>query len=351
MNGALAMGDPARWLCGKLQPVRDYMNPEALDRHVVAAIGGILGLLMLATLVGGILRLAAPGKLASEVWTRTMTWWLMAGAFVVAVVLPVKISLVFFAFVSFLALKEFFSMIPSRRADRRAMFWAYLAIPLQFYWIGTGWYGMFAIFIPVYVFLFIPLRLALIGETKGFLRSAGQIHWGTMITVYALSHTAALLTLTITEEGLKNGRAGNADHGGGVALLIYVVFLTQFNDVAQFCWGKSLSALWGGHKVVPTVSPNKTWEGLLGGVCTTVVLAFALRTLLTPFTIPESLAAGAIIGLCGFFGDITVSALKRDLGVKDAGSMLPGHGGVLDRVNSLSFTAPLFFHFVRYLHF
>jgi phosphatidate cytidylyltransferase len=347
----LLIKDPFPSLAGKLEPARPYVNPEALDPHVLAAIAGILALLFLATLVGGILKIASPGKLAAEVWTRTMTWWFMAGAFILAVVLPVKIALVFFAFVSFLALKEFFSMIPSRRADRRAMFWAYLAIPLQFYWIGVEWYGMFAIFIPVYVFLFIPLRLALIGETKGFLRSAGQIHWGTMIAVFALSHTAALLTLTITDEGLRHGHAGNAAHGGGVALLIYVVFLTQFNDVAQFCWGKSLSALWGGHKVVPTVSPNKTWEGLLGGIATTVALAFALRSLLTPFTVAQSLEAGVIIGTCGFFGDITVSALKRDFGVKDAGSMLPGHGGVLDRVNSLSFTAPLFLHFVRYLHF
>jgi phosphatidate cytidylyltransferase len=333
------------------EAIKDYVNPESLDDRVLWALAGIVGLLVVATLVAAILKATGPAKLANEIWTRTMTWWVMAGVFVIAIVLPVKYSLVFFALVSFLALKEYFSLIPTRRADRRALFWAYLSIPVQFIIIGTGWYGLFVIFIPVYVFLFIPLRLVLIGETQGFLRAAGQIHWGLMIAVYSLSYSAAFLTLKVTEEGIGKGHIGNPFHGGRLALLLYLVFLTQFNDVAQFCWGKSLSALWGGHKVAPTVSPNKTWEGLLGGVATTIALAWILGSLLTPLNWQESLLAGALIGLGGFFGDLTIAALKRDLGVKDAGSLLPGHGGVLDRVNSLTFASPLFFHFVRYLHF
>src|ERR1044072_6815981 len=134
---------------------------------------------------------------------------------------------------------------------------------------------------------------------------------------------------------------------GGPALVLYLVFLTQFNDVAQFLWGKAL----GRRKVVPKVSPNKTLEGLLGGLATTILLAVVLAPWLTPLLRREAVAAGVIIGLGGFIGDVVISALKRDLGIKDSGSLLPGHGGILDRIDSLTYTAPLFFHYVFYLHF
>jgi phosphatidate cytidylyltransferase len=181
------------------------------------------------------------------------------------------------------------------------------------------------------------MRMVLIGETQGFLRAAGTVHWGLMTTVFSLSHMSYLLALP---------DAGNPA-GGGDALLFYLVFLTQINDVAQYVWGK----LFGRHKVSPTVSPNKTLEGLVGGVATTVVLAVALAPWLTPLTRYESVAAGLLIGVFGFIGDVTISAIKRDIGVKDSGTLLPGHGGILDRLDSLTCTAPLFFHFIRYLHY
>jgi phosphatidate cytidylyltransferase len=247
------------------------------------------------------------------------------------------VSLLFFAFVSFLALKEYLSLIPTRRADRRAIFWAYLAIPVQYYWVARGWYGMFIVFIPVYMFLLLPMRMILIGETKDFLRAVGTLHWGLMTTVFSISHMAYLMVL---------GETANPAHGGGGAMVLFLVFLTQFNDVAQYVWGKTL----GRHKVVPTVSPKKTLEGLVGGVLTTVVLAWLLGPVLTPLSALHSLSAGLLIGLAGFIGDVTISALKRDLQIKDSGTLLPGHGGMLDRIDSLTFTAPLFFHFFKYLH-
>jgi len=134
---------------------------------------------------------------------------------------------------------------------------------------------------------------------------------------------------------------------GGAGLVLYLVFLTQFNDVSQFVWGKML----GKHKIIPRVSPNKTWEGFLGGVCTTTLLAMLLSTVLTPLTLGMSAIAGLIISTAGFIGDVTVSALKRDIGVKDSGSLLPGHGGILDRIDSLTYSAPLFFHFIYYFHY
>ena len=246
-------------------------------------------------------------------------------------------SLVFFALVSFLALKEYFSLIPTRRADRRVLFWAYLTIPLQYIWIAKAWYGMFIIFVPVYAFLFLPMRMVIIGETRNFLRAVGTLHWGLMTTVFSISHVAFLLVLPPE----KNPAAA------GAGLILFLVFLTQFNDVGQYIWGKML----GRHKVVPKVSPNKTWEGLIGGVATTTVLAALLASWLTPLDLKEAIFAGLLIGLSGFVGDVTISALKRDVGAKDSGSLLPGHGGILDRIDSLTYTAPLFFHFVYYLHY
>jgi phosphatidate cytidylyltransferase len=190
------------------------------------------------------------------------------------------------------------------------------------------------------------------GETGGFLRAAGTLHWGLMTMVFSISHVAFLLMLRAPQpelplRGAEAAAAAAPPALGGPALVLYLVFLTQFNDVAQFLWGKAL----GRHKVVPQVSPNKTLEGLLGGLATTIVLAVVLAPWLTPLLVREAVAAGVIIGLGGFIGDVVISALKRDLGIKDSGSLLPGHGGILDRIDSLTYTAPLFFHYVFYLHF
>lgn len=187
------------------------------------------------------------------------------------------------------------------------------------------------------MFLFIPIVLILIGENKGFLRSVGSVHWGMMMMVFGLSHVSYLLALS----------PSSSTAPGGAGLILYLVVLTQGNDVAQYLWGKWL----GRHKVIPKVSPNKTWEGLIGGVLTTVGLAYLLAPWITPLTPLHTLLTGLIIGIGGFIGDVNISALKRDLGVKDSGNTIPGHGGILDRVDSLTFTAPMFFHFMRYFYF
>ncbi|MGH6960172.1 MAG: phosphatidate cytidylyltransferase, partial [Dongiaceae bacterium] len=125
------------------------------------------------------------------------------------------------------------------------------------------------------------------------------------------------------------------------------LILTEANDVAQYVWGKTL----GRHKVIPRVSPGKTWAGVIGGVATTTLLSLLLAPRLTPLDHLHALAAGLLIGVAGFVGDISISAIKRDLAIKDSGTLIPGHGGVLDRLDSLTYTAPLFFHFIRYFYF
>jgi phosphatidate cytidylyltransferase len=313
------------------------MNPP-----VLAVFSTLLVLLVIASVWVAVLKRRHPDKDYRELGARVGTWWLILGLFAGALLFGFRTSLLFFAFVSFLALKEYYSLIPTRRADRRVLFWAYLAIPLQYYWVSMEWYGMFAVFIPVYMFLFIPLRMVLIGETAGFLSAAGTVYWGLMTTVYSLSHAAYLLRMP-----MKGGSAWKDELTGGVTLVLYLVVLTQLNDILQYIWGKSI----GGAKVVPAVSPGKTWAGFLGGVASTTVLATILGPFLTPLTHVQSMLAGLIIGIFGFVGDITISAVKRDLHIKDSGTTLPGHGGILDRVDSLTYTAPLFFHFVRYLYF
>jgi len=310
---------------------------QNLSPNVLWASAGIFAVLAVATAVALLLRQLRPQRDHRELLARIATWWWMVGVFAVALMLGRAAMLVFLGLVSFLALKEYLSVIPTRRSDRRVLLWAYLAIPVQYYWVGTEWYGMFVIFIPIYMFLFLPLPMLIIGETQGFLRAIGTLHWGLMATVFSLSHAAFLLVLP----------ASGNPVAGGAGLLLFLLILTETNDVAQYAWGKTL----GRHKVIPKVSPGKTWEGLAGGVLTTTALSALLAPWLTPLSLPESVVGGFLLGVAGFVGDVTISAIKRDLGIKDSGTMLPGHGGILDRLDSLTFTAPLFFHFVRYFHF
>ncbi len=314
--------------------VRDVL--ARLDPAVLWTLAGIFGILIVASAVVWLFGRWKPQGNWTELRLRIRTWWIMVGLFTLALAISGRALLVLFAFVSYLALKEYLSLIPTRRVDRSVFFWAYLTIPIQYLWIGMRWYGMFIIFVPVYAFLLLPMRMVLIGETSGFLRAAGTLHWGLMVTVFALSHVAFLFVLP----------PGINLHGGGPGLVLYLLFLTQFNDVAQFLWGKTL----GRHKAMPSVSPGKTVEGLLGGLATTVALAWLLAPYLTPLTRGQSILAGLLFGLGGFVGDVVISALKRDLGLKDSGTLLPGHGGILDRVDSLTYTAPLFFHFFWYLY-
>src|SRR5699024_1457905 len=279
---------------------------------------GILTLLIISSIVSLLLTKFKPEKNFKEINDRIKSWWIMAIIFTVAILINHNVSLIFLAFLCFLAFKEYLSLIPTNRAHRKLLFWASFAILILFFWIYLGWYGIFIIFIPVYMFLFLPIQMILIGENKGFLRTMGSVHWGLMIMVFGLSHLAYLLVLPETSG--MNGASG-------AGLVLYIVILTQCNDVAQFIWGK----LFGKHKVVPKVSPNKTWEGLIGGVITTMALAMALAPLLTPLTLAGTLFSGFFIGLTGFIGDVNISSLKRDLGIKDSGQTIPGHGGILDR--------------------
>lgn len=305
--------------------------------NVLWALGGLFLMLCIATLIVTVMSTRQDSKDFDEVQQRLRTWWIIVFLFGSAILLSSGVSLLFFGLISFLALKEFFTLAPTRRVDRNVLFYIYLCIPIQYMWAAMEWYGMFIIFIPVYMFLFVPMRMVLSGNTRGFLKAAGILHWGVMVTIFSISHLGYLLMLP--DEGNPNG--------GGAGLVLFLVIVTQLNDVAQFIWGKSM----GRTKILPTVSPGKTWGGFLGGVGTTTVISLALAPWLTPLSPGLSVVAGIGIATFGFMGDVCVSAVKRDLGLKDTSQLLPGHGGILDRVDSLTYTAPLFFHFVYYTCF
>lgn len=295
----------------------------------------VLGVLIFASIAVAALRRAKPGKDFSELTSRVRAWWMMAAVFFAAIVVSNHVSLVFFAFLSFWAMKEFITLLKTRPADHHALVFTFLSIPIQYYWIAIGWYGMFIIFIPVYMLLALPARMVLSKETAGFVASASQIQWGLMIFVFGLSHMAYLLTFPQIGESQANGRT----------LVLFLVFVVEMSDVLQYIWGKTL----GRHKIIPTVSPNKTWEGFIGGVASAMLLSLAIR-FLTPFSVLETLMVSLFITVAGFCGGAVMSAVKRDFGVKDFGQTIPGHGGMLDRVDSLCYAAPFFFHYVRFFY-
>jgi len=312
------------------------MNINLLTDEVLYVLIGIVAVLIISTFITKIMKQKNNTSGLKEVEMRIRSWWVMFIIFTFALLIHSTISLIFMALLCFLALKEYFSLIPFNRSHRLVLFWAYMTIPIQFLLIYLGWYVMFIVFIPVYMFLLIPIQAIIVGETKNFLRSIATVQWGVMLMVFGLSHLAFLLVLPGQEESIA-----------GAGLVLFLVVLTQANDVAQFLWGKML----GKKKIVPKVSPNKTWAGFIGGVLTTTVLAVILAPLITPFSLFSSIIAGLYIGLTGFIGDVNISALKRDLNIKDTSAIIPGHGGILDRVDSLTYTAPLFFHFTRYFYF
>jgi phosphatidate cytidylyltransferase len=311
----------------------------------------VLAGLFLALLIGSVVRLLTLGR-ASEMDRRSrlaslVTWWLLAVLFGAVVYFGPLAALLLFALLALLGMHEFLEITAESRRDPVAQFLLYLAVALQYLWIYLQWTGLAIVFIPILLFLAIPIRTVLTGNITGYLQHVAGLFWGVMLIGYCLSHALLIFTLPLASR----------DEAAAIGLLVYLVLLTECNDIAQALWGRQF----GHHHVTPTVSPHKTWEGLLFGATTTVVIALTLGLVVRPpIALPAlllgdstygslfvwSLLAGLLIAMAGFLGDLNMSGLKRDLGIKDSGFLLPGQGGVLDRIDSLSFTAPLFYYYV-----
>jgi phosphatidate cytidylyltransferase len=307
------------------------------DSKLIWLYGGVLFLLLVSTLIGRILksrhRADASRTTIDNLNARIRAWWKMCAIFAAAIVVGRVGSLILFGIISFLAMREYITLVPTRRGDHRTLIWSFFVImPLQYYLIGIQWYGLFAIMIPVLACIFIPPSMAIAGDTEHFLERASKIQFGIMVCVYSLSYAPALLLLKIP--GFE---------GHDARLLLYLVVVDQMSDVLQYVWGKLI----GKHKVAWRVSPNKTWEGFVGGVLSATALGTALWWA-TPFTPLQSAGMSLMICLLGFGGGLVMSAIKRDIGIKDFGVVIEGHGGILDRIDSLCFAAPIFFHLVRY---
>lgn len=307
------------------------------DQKFWVLIGGVVALLTLATAIGRALawrsRPAEPSATVQNLNARINAWWSMIAIFAVAFLAGATTTLVLFAFTSFFALREFISLTPTKRGDHVPLSLAFfVVIPAQYVLIADDWYGLFTIFIPVYAFLLLPAFAALAEDTDRFLERTAKVQWALMICVYCASHAPALLMLDIP-----------GYEGQGALLLFYLILVVQLSDVLQYVFGK----LFGRTKIAPVVSPSKTVEGFLGGGLAATAVGGAMWWI-TPFTPLQSLGMAAVIVLMGFLGGLCLSAVKRSLNAKDWGSMIEGHGGVLDRIDSVTFAAPIFFHMTRY---
>jgi len=316
----------------------------------------LLGI-FLALAAGTIARLAHLHRLPPEqgrsLLMRLRTWWIIAAVLAATCVLGPIAGTVLMAAASLLALHEYLGLVPEERRLRGLEPLALAAGALQYLWVVLGRDELFFAFVPVITFLLLTTALVLRRRPDEFLHQAGTLHWGMLLLVFCLSHAAWLLALP---------PEGNPA-GGAIGWFLYLVLLTEFNDICQALWGRPF----GRHKIIPEISPGKSWEGLVGAAACTAVLAVLLAPLLTPLAAtpprlegtaldadwlvpPWVVALALLLSLAGFLGDITISALKRDVGVKDSGRLLPGQGGILDRVDSLTYTAPLFAYLVRFLY-
>jgi phosphatidate cytidylyltransferase len=304
---------------------------------LISLVFGIGGVLILASVIGFVLqrRLSPDGSNAvvENLNARIKAWWVMVILIGIAFLAGRSGVIILFGFCSFAALREFITLTNTRRADHWALAAAFFVVlPIQYYLIWIERYGIYSIFIPVYAFLLMPIIAVLRGDTERFLLRIAEVQWALMICVFCASHVPALLSLDIP-----------GYQGRNVLLIAFLVIVVQLSDVLQYVWGK----LFGRTKIAPRLSPSKTVEGFVGGIASATLIGAALWWI-TPFSPVQAGLLAFVIALMGFFGGLVMSAIKRDRGVKDWGNLIEGHGGLIDRLDSVVFSAPIFFHLVRY---
>lgn len=321
-----------------------------MDLTTFGLVGGVLMLLTAATGIGQLLKRQTDTGLNTAVIeqfnSRIRAWWVLCAVLAAAFLLGRGATVVLFGLLSFWALREFITLTPTRMADHRALFWVFfLFTPLQYILIGLNDYGLYSVLIPVYAFLFIPARIAMAGDYKRYLERCAKIQAGLMICVYCLSHAPAILYLDISRAANATAAPAAAlDQSANARLLFFFLLVVTLGDAFQYISEKLL----GKHVIAPAISPNRTWEGYLGGVGCATLFGTAMWWA-TPFEPWEAAIMSVVITTMGFAGGMTMSAIKRDRGVKDYGTLIEGHGGVLDRIDSTCFAAPIFFHFTRFL--
>jgi phosphatidate cytidylyltransferase len=331
------------------------MTEENMITAAVPALYWALAAIFASLVVGSMARFIALRNAEETIrrkrFASLRTWWLLAIA-VSAGLLAGRLGIcLLLTAASCIAWFEFTRMFGARAEDKPAIRAGYGLIVINYLLILFGSISLFVIFLPVSSFIVLAVLLLIKGEPKDYIRSSGSLLWGIMFLGYGVSHAALLMALPATSSG-PLGPAG---------WFLFLVILTEADDIFQAIVGR----LFGAHKrhrITPVISPNKTWEGFFGGMLVIVILAPFIAPWLTtlgqqagPFSLSESLQpwaapvlAAILISLAGSFGDINMSAIKRDAGVKDSSNLLPGMGGAIDRVDSLTMTAPVFVYFVSW---
>ncbi len=320
-----------------------------LDLRTVVLLASVLVTLIILAVAGQIL------KRQPETWgdqsiirtfnNRVTAWLTIFVILTISMTMQRWVTVVFFFLISFWALREFITMTPTRRGDHRTLFWVFfLFTPFQYIMVAYDWYAVYSIIIPVYASLFIPGRIAFTGDTKRFLERTAKIQFGLLICVYALSHAPALLFLKLSQ--WSPDQISRVDWDGKPAgLLLFFIAMVQLSDMLLFAWDRLI----GKHVIAPSVNNTRTWEGLIGAACCTGLAGMLVQLALpvTPFTWYGAGVMALLISVMGSSGKMTMSAIKRDRGIKDYGTLVQGHAGVLDRIDSVCFAAPIFFHVTR----
>ena len=307
-------------------------------QHTFLLTTGIALVLALASVIGLGLKITVakrqPHGAIDNLNTRVNAWW--AICIVVGLALlggQIGVTLLF-AFASFVALREFITPAPARPSARAMMLVGLVVVlSLQYSFVARGNHALYTLFIPVFItVVLVPMATFARGSgAKRDRREALRCAAGLAICVWCVSHAPALLTLEI---------AGY--EGRNAFLLVYLILVVQSCDVLQYLWGK----LAGRRRIAPTLSPSKTIEGSVGGIASATLLG-ALLSPITPFTVVEAAVISLLLTLLGFLGGLVLSAQKRQRGIKDWGTLIPGHGGMLDRLDSVFLSAPVFLEVLR----
>ncbi len=269
------------------------------------------------------------------------TSWAMAGIFWVGWASGDLVATVLFALVAFLALREFVTLSPTRRGDHRSLILAFFVVlPLQFWLVATEHFDLFTVFIPVYVFLAIPVVSALANDPERFLERNAKLQWGIMVCVYGMSHVPALLLLDFPKHHFPNWNDGK-----NAFLVFFLAFSVQTCMVVQHLAQRRIKR----PPRAPLVSLSFNWTSWSIGVLAGGLVG-ALLAGITPFAPGQATVMALIACVAGSFGHLVMKALKRDRGVTHWGGSpsVTGATGLLDRVDALCFAAPVFFHSVRW---
>lgn len=296
---------------------------------------GVIALLAALTVLGEFLRNRVPAGESSPIietfMVRVSSWWTLVILLSVAVLTGRIAVILLFAFASFAALREFLTFTSKRKADHLSLALGFFVIlPLQYLFVGLGWTGTFAVFIPVYAFLLLPIVSALRGDADRFLVRVAETQWGLMICVFCISHVPALITFEMEGYGDRS-----------ILLIVFFAMVVQLGDLVEHYAGRKF----GRNRIAPDLSP-KTREGILCGVVAAAVIGASLAWI-TPFGMLGAAGMAALASVTGMFGSLVFAAIKRERGVKDWSHLIPGQGGFLDQLDSVIFAAPVFYHTIH----